>query len=797
MSVNETDSKVPIHRLPNERTLQDRGIRTIRACDGCRQRKWKCDGKKPMCTRCQSLGLAACVYSESKRFVERKKLDSSLFKVGVYEELLRDISRNVDVDAPLASRIARALEGRLPDPTTDEHPDSPSSDSTSSIGSLRDMDCVNEDLNRSEASRATGYIGKNSEVAWMQRLVSEATKQESALRDQQDYQQHRLPVDDSIASANYHLDDDRLFEPDVKDIFSLPPKVLADQLLHIYLAHVHFSLPIIRQNLFIKQYNRVFSGHLLNPGRKWLAVLNMIFAIGSQLHRLSQRVATNDDDEKMFFARAKSLNISENVLYDHADLQQIQAEALMAFYLLNLSQINRSWKMIGIAIRSAIALGLNLRIGDTKMDLEANEARKRLWWSIFYLEHILSVMTGRVSYLGDGCCVVGPPLPLVNLDCLVPDLGKSEHDAPAQAYDIQWSIHLQHEKLLHQQMLLKATEANASTYFFYLVDLISIAQAFTNRVYSAGALQEGWAQTESRISLYNKMMDQWVSGLHPSFAFEEPLGSSLSATGSHGQVSLALHYYSARILLNRPCLSRPEIDQKSGTRFPRSRFSNDASLTCLRASLALITVLPNQPDMYWAHNVAPQWCLLHFLMQSTTVLLLQLSIGPVPVRVPKGATAEISAGSPGTNESPDIVLASVKKALCWLQCLGMTDASARRAFELCNSSVRRIALGKGLDLAGVPYSTAQALSSGYKSQKQQPTLSDGTTGLPSLQQDLDSHDQQSSQSNGEGSDHVVLCGLTDAISSAVVDGDIDMSDHISRLDNSAFEEMLSTAESDV
>jgi hypothetical protein len=60
--------------------------------------------------------------------------------------------------------------------------------------------------------------------------------------------------------------------------------------------------------------------------------------------------------------------------------------------------------MIGIAIRSAIALGLNLRIKDNRVDLQASEARKRLWWSIYYLEHVLSVMTGRISYLGDGCC---------------------------------------------------------------------------------------------------------------------------------------------------------------------------------------------------------------------------------------------------------------------------------------------------------------------------------------------------------------------------------------------------------
>jgi hypothetical protein len=106
--IDDSGRKVPIDRLPSEKKLQGRAIRTVRACDGCRYRKWKCDGKKPICTRCQSLGQTACIYSESKRIAERKQLDASLFRIGVYEELLRDIVH--DVDAPIGNRITRALK---------------------------------------------------------------------------------------------------------------------------------------------------------------------------------------------------------------------------------------------------------------------------------------------------------------------------------------------------------------------------------------------------------------------------------------------------------------------------------------------------------------------------------------------------------------------------------------------------------------------------------------------------------------------------------------------------------------
>ncbi|KAJ5202893.1 hypothetical protein N7449_004972 [Penicillium cf. viridicatum] len=645
-----------------------------------------------------------------------------------YEALLRDIS--LGVSAAVAKQIARALKNPSPSPTRNGRPDSPSSALSSSLGSLGDIDSVNEDLNMSEESRATGYMGKNSDVAWIQRLVSEITKQGNDGAASGSPRQYQLPVDSSIASMNYHLDHQRLFEPKVTDNFSLPPKALADQ--------------------------------------KWLAVLNMVLAIGSRIQRLSQQNSQSNDAE-VFFARAKFLNISENVLYDRADLQQVQAEVLMAFYLLTLSQINRSWKMIGIATRSGIALGLNLRITNKKFDSESNAARTRLWWSIFYLEHILSIMTGRVSCIGDGSCPVGPPQPLNNSECSVPHL-----------------------------------EPSPSIYFFHLVDLSFITQAITNRVYSTGILRHSWSQVESRIDLYGKKMDQWVSGLHPYFAFEGNQSDLFPGSKSYCQVSLALHYYGARIVLNRPCLTRPDIDQASGIRFSRSLFGNNSALACIRASLALLNVLPNRPDTDWGRFVATRWCFLHFLMQATTVLLLQTSIGPVPVKTKKDTTTEICAGAPGTTESPDIIIAAVKKALRWLHCLGGTDEASRRAFELCNSCIRRIALSKGLDLAGVPLTPVPfRMPSDVHYPQQQRGLSGETSRLPSQQQNQGSHSQKSPQqidTYDEGGDEILFHESDETQTSfgslqnpfAVLDTDTDMSELISHSTEATFEGILLT-----
>jgi hypothetical protein len=102
----------------------------------------------------------------------------------------------------------------------------------------------------------------------------------------------------------------------------------------------------------------------------------------------------------------------------------------------------------------------------------------------------------------------------------LPELRHLEDGSLAQGHDIEWSILLNHEQLRTQQKWLRAVEPIEASFFFYLIDLTLIAQAFTNQLYRTDVLQKGSAEIESCITHCSKKMDQWVSGLHPYFAFE-------------------------------------------------------------------------------------------------------------------------------------------------------------------------------------------------------------------------------------------------------------------------------------
>lgn len=229
-------------------------------------------------------------------------------------------------------------------PQDEVAPENDEPSSPSSIGSLEAIDRVEEDHNRSENTRATGYMGKNSELTWMQRLQREADQRAQGFPGSLEPGVDRKADEQlSLHAVNYHLDDMDISVPGPVQLYAMPSREIADHLFDCYLTTVHPFYPIINRPLFQAQY-RTFFESTARPGDKWLAILNMIFAIGakhSQLISAPWRAGEDDKDHLMYLTRARILSMNGDVLFSHPDLQQVQVEGLIAFYLLASDQINR------------------------------------------------------------------------------------------------------------------------------------------------------------------------------------------------------------------------------------------------------------------------------------------------------------------------------------------------------------------------------------------------------------------------------------------------------------------------
>lgn len=154
--------------------------------------------------------------------------------------------------------------------------------------------------------------------------------------------QDKLDRDIPIAMMNYHLDDmDIPLVRDDSDPMTVPPREIADKYFDAYMTYVHPAFSVLRKSTFTSQYRQFFDRHT-QPPRKWLGILNMIFAIGCQYCKLLDPGAgTAWEDGLIYLTRARRLSLHENVLFEHTDLQQIQLEFLVAVYLLCLGQVNR------------------------------------------------------------------------------------------------------------------------------------------------------------------------------------------------------------------------------------------------------------------------------------------------------------------------------------------------------------------------------------------------------------------------------------------------------------------------
>lgn len=560
-----------------------------------------------------------------------------------------------------------------------------------------------------------------------------------------------------IMSMSYHLDDLSISFPETVDPFAVPEKDLADQYFNAYMESVHPSFTMIRKNTFTTQYEQFYKKKQFSPPpRKWLAVLNMIFALGCRYCKYTGKVSIGetDTDDTVFLNRARKLCLCGNVLFEHDDLQQIQVILLVAFYLIALGQVNgyvynpssvftpaytdlfdSASKFSSLALRSAISLGINLKFKDDRTHYASREARTRLWWSIFLLEHLVTSITGRISGCGEGLSAALLPVPFDEDGAeRNPNLSEIFRNQKLQASRLQLTMFQTDDEAQAASAWLSQCEPSPTLLFHCIVDLNVISQSVINSVYSIQGLRESPGQLESRLQKYNRCMDVWLRKVPTPYRFTVSPGDDTFLPPGIGhvetdytreQITLAVYYYGARITLCRPCLSHsPDPRQKVSERSPRANFRTQMTLACLRAATNLLSILPEIPDTTWLTTVTPWWAILHFIMQATTALLIGLSThfandtelaaaGSTTTSsstTERGSSKDENTSTETTPASPpltkDTIVAQTQKAMHWLHHLGFSNRAARRAFILCERFVSRIGPKLGIDVDALPTSEA-------------------------------------------------------------------------------------------
>ncbi|KAF7595316.1 hypothetical protein BBP40_006565 [Aspergillus hancockii] len=565
--------------------------------------------------------------------------------------------------------------------------------SSSSLGS-NIAEHTEEDFNRDDFTRATGFIGKSSEITWLQMLSKEVNSGCEVCYPTSDIPSPALTsyCDEPIAGSNYHLDDFDINVVERVDASELPLKDTATKLLNAYLSSVHPSFPIIGISTFASQFQAFFHNPSLKPGNKWLAILNLIFAIGAKYIHLSNAERKKDrEDHSLYFLRARILSLEGQLLH-HSDLQQLQVEGLASFYMLAAGQINRSWKLCGSAVRTALSLGLHLRNIGTSTSDTSKEIRYRVWWSLYTLEHRLSVMTGRPSCIIDGAYTTPLPVPFDENDfrkeSVMRLISRSTPGTPNQLESVSNSS--LNPDARDASAGMTSTEINIaapckSLYFLQLIKLTSISKMMTSKLYSPEEASKPWPSTEFAIRSLIFDLDAWLINLPSAYDFTSAQASQDSAIH---RMSLALMFYSTKIGITKPCLRRKEPSAEGDTSV---EFCKKAAVECVESACHMLRLFPEPLDAALLHRLSPWWCILHFLMQATTVLLIELACHAK--HVPEKAA---------------MVSKAARKSYDWLSVMSETSMAAEKARKMCDEFLHRLGLSAGAETHSFPCMTGLA-----------------------------------------------------------------------------------------
>ncbi|KAL2861189.1 Zn(II)2Cys6 transcription factor [Aspergillus lucknowensis] len=234
----------------------------------------------------------------------------------------------------------------------------------------------------------------------------------------------------------------------------LPPATMAMRYAGYFFQEVHCLYWFYSLEQFYGALEETLEDHGAKASASWLCSLYSIFAIGSmapenQVARAGKEAEEGDKKRAPeYLALAKDLvpEVSEE-----ADTESVKAFGLLSLGMHAMCYSVGAYLHLGTAVRIGFSLGLHRNILPRKSNSVGRERARRLWWTIYTLDHEMAIRFGYPCAVGDESGLVktpaaleqvmdpGPNMPLgyqalcVSLVRLRKKIGQSCFVVPAQA----------------------------------------------------------------------------------------------------------------------------------------------------------------------------------------------------------------------------------------------------------------------------------------------------------------------------------------------------------------------------
>ena len=216
---------------------------------------------------------------------------------------------------------------------------------TTSVGSLGRQGEIQHVFHLDHGSGMTGFVGKMSEVSWIQRVREHFIGSPTVVGS--DVTPAELDLHSAQAhDLNYFMDDEDLLFVNEEDVDSqqLPPPATALVLCEAYFHALQGAFQFVKRESFIRILNQLFIGprHTTWTRRRIMGLANIIWAVGAKwLNDTNLDPNGIAERHTVYYARARGLGLDHRISFDHPDVQMTQAIGILAFYLMMNGSIQR------------------------------------------------------------------------------------------------------------------------------------------------------------------------------------------------------------------------------------------------------------------------------------------------------------------------------------------------------------------------------------------------------------------------------------------------------------------------
>ncbi|KAJ4138460.1 hypothetical protein NW768_002294 [Fusarium equiseti] len=507
------------------------------ACTTCRLRKSRCDGTRPTCSSCVSLGFD-CHYEPGE----------STANVIVRKEYMSDMDTRLSNLEQLYQRLNYVLEGHVsacnapgdaqyrlsnPSPRTEEQPNAILPRATCLEEPQVEDATANGMAMTFIEEHTSAFFGGSSNVNFTRLLLRAVNHIRSPVK---------LHGVTAASTCSQELDESNMSKasqsyanplvpsPGVgpQAMTTLPSSQEMERMLDIYFDTGGHVFPFIHRESLMKTYLSCRENGWTKVRRTFLGTLNVIFATVANVDRDAVPSARERQEKaNTYFRRATDLcgELSKQVI----SLEIVQYLVLVVIHCQGAQRSVQAWNVHALAVSSAMALGLHSTQARAGFDELEAEYGRRTWIVIYCMDKVLSVAFGRPAIVPDEYMVdrlsTSPKLALPS-----PDASGTDIDIPGAFLAVSFRLYQIMSGSLKQQYGGNIDNAEPD-----LDDMMSLQAS----------------------GQFRKQLRVWAASLPPDLRLCETKSKMLQENSQLNRlrVILTMRYHNINILIHRPLLS--------------------------------------------------------------------------------------------------------------------------------------------------------------------------------------------------------------------------------------------------